>query len=303
MTPQEFQRITALGDTLTPEVFRDTHALFAPLALKPDLARCRVERDVSYGPDPRNRLDIFTPADGADGRAVLLFVHGGGFMRGDKGGPDDPFYNNLGAWAVSNGLIGVTMTYRLAPAATWPAGAQDVEAALVWLRSNIAVRGGSPDQIVLMGQSAGAVHVANFLAGHHGLSVETLPAAAVMVSGLYDMTRLDYSPFEHAYFGKDPAHAAAHSSLDGLTQLATPLLFAVAEHDPGNFQQQAKFVTDAFWAAQGRLPRMLYLGGHNHLSPLYRIGLESDDFGPQLLTFITHRAGSKPAAAAGSHRS
>lgn len=302
MTPQEFQSIAAMGDKLTPEVFRDTHALFAPTALKPDPASCRVERDIAYGGEPRNRLDIFMPPKGAEGLQVLLFVHGGGFVRGDKGGPNDPFYNNLGAWAVDNGLIGVTMTYRLAPDSSWPAGAEDICAALDWLKSNIASRGGNPDCIVLMGQSAGAVHVANYLAGHHGSSTGTIPAAAVMVSGLYDMTRLDYSPFEEAYFG-DAQNARVQSSLDALAQTSKPLLFAVAEYDPSNFQEQAKFVTDTFWNTHKRLPRMLHLGGHNHLSPLYRIGLQGDDFGPQLLSFINHHAGSKLETAAGCHAS
>lgn len=299
MRPQGYRKIEAMGTNLTPEVFQKTQEMFAPLAFKLHPEICQAERDIAYGPDPRNRLDIFAPVGGGEGRAVLLFVHGGGFVRGDKGGPDDPFYNNVGAWASSHGLLGATMTYRLAPDSIWPSGAHDVAAALAWLKANIRGYGGSPDRIVLMGQSAGAVHVANYLAGHHGSTAETFPAAAVMVSGLYDMTRLDYSPFEQAYFGANPANLEAQSSLDALTRQSMPLLFSVSEYDPDHFQAQAKYLTDAFWTATGRLPRMLHLAGQNHLSPIYGIGLPDDDFGPQLLNFIIQHAGASQNASAG----
>ncbi len=41
---------------------------------------------------------------------MVVFVHGGGFVQGDKGAADAPFYNNFGAWAVRAGFVGVTMT-------------------------------------------------------------------------------------------------------------------------------------------------------------------------------------------------
>ena len=100
----------------------------------------------------------------ADRAPVLVFVHGGGFVMGDKGAPDAPFYNNVGLWAARSGCIGVTMTYRLAPAAPWPAGSEDVGAAVQFLHEAVERWGGDPKSIFLMGQSAGAVHVAGYVA-------------------------------------------------------------------------------------------------------------------------------------------
>lgn len=292
MTSEQFRKIEAMGTALTPEVFGGTAQMFAPVALRPDPEACRITRDIAYGEDARHRLDIFAPAAAGGNRPVLLFVHGGGFVRGDKGKAEDPYYNNLGAWAAGCGFVGVNMTYRLAPGAHWPAGAQDVDAALRWLKANIGESGGAPDRIVLMGQSAGAVHVATYLAGHHGPTAGTLPAAAVLMSGLYDLTRLAHSDFERAYFGSDSGRFQAQSTLQALSRPQLPLLFAVAEFDPDNFQEQALFVSQATWEAQGRLPRMLYLSGQNHVSALYRIGLADDDaFGPQLRQFITDHTG------------
>lgn len=277
-----------LGRDLTPELFARTAARFADQAPRPDPALCRVTRDIAYGPDARHRLDLFAPADaGAQaGRPVLIFVHGGGFVRGDKGGPDDPYYNNVGAWAVAQGYVGVTLTYRLAPGATWPAGPQDIAAALSWLAAHVAGHGGDPARMVLMGQSAGAVHVAGYAAGQHGRAEAPALAGAVMLSGIYDLTTLEHSDYERAYFGADPATFAGQSTLGGLIASDLPMFFGVAEFDPPGFQRQAAQLVAAWLEARGRWPRMHFQAGQNHVSPLYQLGLAADPVGPALSGFI-----------------
>ena len=284
--------IEKLGRTLSPAMLQGTAALFANKVARATPDFCTVERDLRYGPDERHRLDVFQPnAAGAKPAPVLIFVHGGGFISGDKGGPDAPFYNHVGAWAVRHGLIGVTMTYRLAPGAPWPAGAADIAGALAWLGGNIARFGGDPAQIFLMGQSAGAVHVAGYLAGHHG-SAKDAPslAGAIMLSGLYDLVSLEHSPFEHAYFGTDAAQFPVRSSLDALLKTEVPCLFALAEFDPPNFQQQAIRLVEAHLAAKGAWPRLLYLLGQNHLSELMQLTAPTDNLGPSLASFIARFA-------------
>src|SRR5690606_14680846 len=115
------------------------------------------------------------------GCPVIVFIHGGGFMMGSKGEPEAAFYSNIGAWAASRGMIGVTMNYRLAPAHPWPSGADDVARAADWLAANVAAHGGDPGRIVLVGQSAGATHVAGVLA-EPDLAQGNI-AGAVMLSG------------------------------------------------------------------------------------------------------------------------
>ena len=286
-----YRALEQLGTALTPEMVQGTLAAYADLVEEPTPELCTVARDLSYGPDPRHRLDIFTPVEqSAAAASVLLFVHGGGFVRGDKGGPEDPFYNNVGAWATQRGLVGVTMTYRLAPDAQWPAGSADVALALEWLAEHVGRFGGDPGQIFVMGQSAGAVHVAGYLAGHHGSAGGTRVAGAIMVSGLYDLTSFEHSPFEDAYFGTDPARFAAQSSLEGLLRTSVPCLYAVAELDSPFFQRQAAELVQAHLAARGRWPRMLYLPLHNHISTVVQLGAPGDTLGRDLHTFILHRA-------------
>jgi triacylglycerol lipase len=186
MSTDIFAAIRELGVELTPPMLEGSMALFAPLVPRPTPEVCAVERDISYGPDARHRLDVFHPPE-SGGRAtrarpVLAFVHGGGFVRGDKGAPEAPFYNNVGAWAVQSGLIGVTLTYRLAPGSRWPAGAEDVAMALEWLAGNVARFGGDPNRLVLIGQSAGGFHVASCVVGHHRRKNVPRPAGAIMLS-------------------------------------------------------------------------------------------------------------------------
>jgi triacylglycerol lipase len=62
-----------------------------------------------------------------------------------------------------NGMVGVNMTYRLAPQAKWPAAQEDIGSAIAWIKANAAAQGGDPNRIYLMGHSAGASHVANYM--------------------------------------------------------------------------------------------------------------------------------------------
>src|SRR5258708_2029566 len=130
-----------------------TAAIYAPLQQKEPYAGVKVERDVKYGPADRNLLDVFAPETNSSSpsRPVLIYVHGGGFVAGNKRAPGSPFNDNIMLWAVKNGYVGVNVTYRLGPQAAWPAGAEDLAAAVQWISEKIAERGGDPARIYLMG--------------------------------------------------------------------------------------------------------------------------------------------------------
>src|SRR5258706_3549081 len=116
-----------------------------------------VTRDMAYGPDPLNRLDIFTPSAGQNAnRTVVIYVHGGGFERGDKRQTGTPFYDNLMLWLTQQGAVGANINYRLAPKDAWPAAHEDLAAVMRWVRANIAQYGGDRHRLVLSGQSGRA---------------------------------------------------------------------------------------------------------------------------------------------------
>lgn len=277
--------IRSLGSELSPPMIQGTQQFFAARfrGLDPSTS---ITRDESYGPDERHRLDLFTSAGRKDA-PVLLFVHGGGFVAGDKRTPGLPFYDNVGDFAVRSGFVGVTMTYRLAPAHPWPAGSEDVAAAVSWLRAHVAQYGGDPKQIFLMGQSAGAVHAAGYIAHSRFHPAERLElGGALLISGVYDILHSDPNPFQRAYFGEGREKWAGCSTLDGLARTGLPLLFAISEFDGADFQRQASLVAAQITQASGRFPRLHWLAGHNHLSPVLAIGSPLDTLGPLIEDFI-----------------
>lgn len=275
-----------MGEEFTPASIQATQKLFAPLALSPAQAGAVVQRNLAYGTDPRHRLDVFHGPVAAP-RPVVVFVHGGGFVGGDKGGPDAPFYNNVGAWAVRSGFVGVTMTYRLAPAAAWPAGAADVAAAVEWLRANIASFGGDATRILLIGQSAGATHVAGYLAGH-GATGDVPPdvMAAALLSGVYEPDAFHVDPMQEPYFGRDRGRYPAQSAVLALAASSVPCLFTISEFDLPIFHAQLAAVFAARVAIRGRSPQVLYLHGHNHFSSSLQLGSAIDTLGPSLVSLV-----------------
>ncbi|HMA13096.1 MAG TPA: alpha/beta hydrolase [Steroidobacteraceae bacterium] len=289
-----WKRLRELGDTFTMAEIGATRELFVPGVLQPQAVGAAVTRDLSYGPDARHRLDIFAPA-AARSLPVVLFVHGGGFVGGDKGSEGDPFFNNVGAWAVRSGFIGVTMTYRLAPGHMWPAGAQDVDRALAWLHAQIARYGGDASRIVLMGHSAGAAHVAACLARHgciHGTRASA--AAAIFVSGIYALDVYPDGYDYQVYYGADRRLDAERSTVSALAKLDIPSLFTISEFDPVPFHRHLAAVFTARVQARGRCPAVLWQRGHNHVSVMMQIGSELDTAGNELADFIRQLQSSAP---------
>jgi acetyl esterase/lipase len=120
----------------------------------------RAERDVAYGPDESQRLDVYFPKDPA-AAPVLFMVHGGAWMVGDKASAS-VVVNKMKRW-VPEGFIMVSVNYRLSPKADPVEQANDVAKALAFAQSRAKSWGGDPARFVVMGHSAGA-HLVSLLA-------------------------------------------------------------------------------------------------------------------------------------------
>lgn len=262
--------IAAIGTPLTPEMVGASQRLYQSQHETPPYRDVTVVRDERYGDDPRQRLDVFRASDGDGGaKPVLVYVHGGGFVAGDKRIGESAYYDNVALWAVRNGMVGVTITYRLAPQHKYPAGAADVGGAVKWVIANIARYGGDPDNVVLFGQSAGSTHVSTYgarpeLHARPGGGVR----AIAMLSGVYDFTLMDAASAGGEYLGDAPDARVKGSALPAIATSGIPLLFGVSELDPPMFHQQAKALADALYAHTGRFPNVLYLPRHNHISQI-----------------------------------
>ncbi len=285
LPPDVIAKLTAMGPLVTPELVQGTAALLRPFHDKVGYTAPVIKRDLRYGEHERNRLDVHTSGEpGADSRPVLLFVHGGGFTGGDKHVPGNPMYDHIGAWAVRSGWVGVTMTYRRAPEYTWPAGAQDVAAAVAWVRASIAAYGGDPDRVVVAGHSAGCVHVASYLVGQGGGSLDGVRGAALL-SGFYAIPDGDErGALELPYYGDLPS--ATVSTLSGLLDSEIPLIFAVAQSDLPASHAQLAGLTAAWYARHGTVPQVVWSDGHNHISQIGSIGVDDLALGAQLARFV-----------------
>jgi len=264
-----------------------TAALYAPLQEKEPYQGVTIERDVKYGAADRNLLDVFIPQAAASPRPVLIFVHGGGFVAGNKHNPGSPFYDNIMLWAVKNGFVGVNITYRLAPQAVWPSAAEDLAAAVQWVAGNIAARGGDPARVYLMGHSAGAVHVATYVSHpeFHKVVGGGL-AGAIMVSGIYDLTAGTAGDPERAYFGADPSRYAERSSLQGLLATKIPLMITTAELDPDGFARQFDLMKQAACKRASGCARTFMLPQHSHMSEVYSINTADTRLTDEILDFV-----------------
>ncbi len=136
--------------------------LAAFLAIAPAPARAGgIVRDVEYGRAPdgtRLLLDAHVP-DGAGPFPVAILVHGGGWSGGDKSGSNRPGDTaDISPWFAPLSAAHFTwfsINYRLAPQHRWPAGLEDVETAVRWVKAHARDYRGDPGRIALIGHSAG----------------------------------------------------------------------------------------------------------------------------------------------------
>lgn len=276
----------ALGARFDPEVLAATKNIFRSHL---DLSPAKFESlDHSYGPHARHRLDVYK--NGESSRAVVVFVHGGGFVAGDKNS-DGTYYANVGRWLARQGLAAVLPNYRLAPGDAWPAGARDVASVLSWVQQKKGVLGGDQAPVFVWGQSAGASHVASWLFDEAARGGACAPVTGVMLmSGFYQaVAPLPAGP--KAYFGADTGLYEARSPLSHVQALHVPLWVSLAEFDPAAMAQQTYALARAVTQANGRGPDFHFFRGHNHVSTVQSIGSPVDDVGTEVLRFISASQG------------
>ncbi len=141
--------------------------------------------DVNYGHEHRNQLDVYVPGEGTGPWPVVVFFHGGRWTFGDKAE-----YRFAGQALADGGFVAVLPNYRLYPRNRFPDFIEDAARAVGWVSSHIGSYGGDPDEIALMGHSAGA-HLALLLhMDERWLAAEGMDAhdlvGTVGLAGAYD---------------------------------------------------------------------------------------------------------------------
>ena len=249
-----------------------------------------VRRDIGYGPHPRQVVDVFVPpALPAHGARVVAFVHGGAFVRGDKR-TTEQIYDNVLFWFARQGCVGVNVEYRLAPEASYPAGAEDVASALRWLQARVAKFGGDPARVFLIGHSSGGTHAAAAmfdpaLPGNERPQV----AGLVLVSARLRADRLAENPNAAgvaAYFGADATLDEARSPCMQAAGSDVPVMIVVAEFENPLLDLYGLEFAQRLAAARRRAPRFVQARGHNHMSVVAHFNSGEEALGREMLAFF-----------------
>lgn len=150
----------------------------------------KVAPDQRYGPYNRNLLDVYAPAS-AQGAPTVLFVHGGSWQGGDKA-----IYRFVGESLARAGYVTGVMNYRLAPQNRYPTYVQDTAAALRWLRDHAGDFGGNPNNLFVVGHSAGAFNAVEAVDNERWLREAGVPIGAVRgVIGIAGPYSYDFRQF------------------------------------------------------------------------------------------------------------
>ncbi len=283
--PDIAARIAAIGRVVDPP---NTAKIYAPIQKVMPQPGVKVTRDIAFGPGPKDTLDVFTTEAKAAPKPIMIFIHGGAYVGGDKNaypdGKPSPFYDNMMLWALGHGMVGVNMNYQTAPKATYPEVQHDIAEVVAWARKNAASFGGDPKQIILWGHSAGAAHLGSFLAHPETYAdiadAKTPVQAAIMSSGTYDLA----SPKDHVYFGP-AAGLGERSSTAGLLKTATPLFVICAELDPPGMVDQAHAM-DAALTKAGKAHTFLVAAKHGHMSESYAVNTADESVSGPVLAFV-----------------
>ena len=282
--PEIAKQLVLIGRGVCPQ---QTALLYRPLHPNPPYSGISIARDISFGPDPKNVIDVFSPENGSGSRPVLIYVPGGAGNRRLPVPNNDVFYDNIPVWAVKRGMTGVLMQRR--PGETWDEPAKDIAKVVQWVNQNIVRYKGDPGRVFLWAQSAGNVPVGTYV-GHpefygskgvglkgvifmSGPGFNILPATPPPTSPTPQCQSLPGSaqPVATAPAGggpparQDGATGLGRSNLPGLVDSGLPFLVLTAELDPPSIVAFAETLRDQLCKAR-RCPTYLVIKDHSHIS-------------------------------------
>jgi acetyl esterase/lipase len=253
-------------------------------------AKTIVRGDLPYGRDEKQRLDVYTPR-GASAAPVVMFVHGGEWARHDKAEVSykPQFFNE-------NGIVFVSINYRLSPAAVHPAHVSDVASAVRWVHDHVTELGGSADKIVLMGHSAGCHLVTlvaldpRYLAGV-GLHTNDLRGVVAWSGGAYDLVEKVhaggmYESYIRQAFGSSEAawrEASPVAYVGGARPMPRFLFVSVERGNPSHLATER--LVDLIRQAKGQADSQI-LAGRTHFTANHLLGAPGDTTGALLLSFV-----------------
>ncbi|HYD57091.1 MAG TPA: alpha/beta hydrolase [Burkholderiales bacterium] len=260
---------------------------FTPVLARAPKDGVEVARDFPYGEDPRQVLDVYRPKRARSETALLpvvLFLHGGAFVDGEKDRTPE-IYSNVLYYLARHGILGINVEYRLAPLHKYPSGTEDVRRAVSWARGNAATFGGDPRRLFLMAHSAGAAHTGAYAYG----SGDAI-AGHIVVSGRVRAEMWPDNPNAQkvaAYYGTDPDALEKASQVNYVGPSSPRTLIAVAEFENPFIDVHCAELYFRLARAQGRAGKFLRLEGHNHTSIIASMNTADERLGREVVAFVS----------------
>jgi arylformamidase len=215
---------------------------------------------VAYGPSDDEKLDIYRAA-GKESAPINVFVHGGGWLRGDAA--QTAFVADAIVGADAHAVV-IDFTNVGQTGGDLMPMAEQVARAIGWAWRNAESFGGDRSRFYVSAHSSGA-HLAG-CALSRGWKDENLPAdfckGAVLAAGMYDLAPVRLSA-RSSYVNFTDAMEERLSPLRHIDDINTPLLIAYGTQETPEFQRQAR---DFFAAlqAQGKNAELVVADGYNH---------------------------------------
>ncbi len=285
---QQMAEIGPVWGTNIPKHRDMTLAAYRPLLARAPKDGVRVERNIAYGTHPRQVVDVFRH-QAAQRAPVMIFVHGGAFVRGDKR-LDDEVYDNVLYYFARHGMVGLNMEYRLAPEAGFPEGARDVAQVIAWAEREAGRYGGDPARIYVFGHSAGGTHVATWAFDRTAIPERAKSVAGVIIaSGRVRADVLADNPNAdavRAYFGADTSLYDARSPVTHANDPDLPVFIVIAEYENPYLDVYGAELLHNLSHVRKRAPRFMRLTRHNHISLVAHFNTEEEILGREILDFI-----------------
>jgi acetyl esterase/lipase len=264
-----------------------------------DAPHIRIVKDIAYvrnahDDDGKNTLDLYLPLDGegAPSRTasrrvpVVVSFYGGQLMAGDKSEEV-----HVGERLAAAGFATAVVNYRLTPTVTHPGHVQDAAASVAWVKRHIAEYGGDPDNLFLIGHSAGAYLVSLLSTDERYLAAQNMSLSdvrgVVPVSAFYYVEKTGVAPDrDKRVWGTDPKVWIDASPAHHLHARVPPTLMLYADGDEDWRRGQNRDMFEAMKKAGNTNVSIAMIESRSHMSIWWKLGEEKDETAEHIIAFV-----------------
>jgi arylformamidase len=260
-----------------------------------DSSNVKYKWDIFYTEkqDSLQSLDVYWNSE-LENAKVLLFVHGGGWLSGDK-----KQYREMAASLAGNGMTVVLVNYRLSPQVKFPAHTEDVAAAINWTYTFVNKYNGDKENIYLMGHSAGAHLISLIVCDERYLEKYDLEpsniAGIITISGVFEIKPQEGGATEKylgMVFGNDESiweKASCKTYIDKTTKNKLPaFLISWGREEDELIVNESKNIIEEFKSAGIKFQSYVFKG-KDHYTFINELKEKESDFFQKVMRFIGNK--------------